>query len=130
MDLVISKEGIPHVIEVNPRFQGTLECVERVLKMNIVEAHVKACVQRDLPTVPKRTSVFFARFILFVPQRLVAPELNIFGGVSDIPLLGVILEKGEPFCSFIVEGSNKEYLLQEARETAEAIRNSCNYTTS
>ena len=130
VDLVISEEGIPHVIEVNPRFQGTLECVERVLGMNIVEAHVKACVQGVLPTISKKTSVFCARFILFAPQRLVAPKLNIFGGVSDIPLPGVVLEEGEPLCSLIIEGPNKDYLLQKASKTAEAIRDSCNYTTS
>jgi hypothetical protein len=125
VDLVISEGGIPYVIEVNPRFQGTLECVERVLGMNIVEAHVKACAQGVLPKVTKKPSVFCARFILFVPQRLVAPELNIFGEVRDIPLLGGILEEGEPLCSLIVEGPNKDCLLQKALKTAEAIRNSC-----
>ena len=130
VDLVISKEGIPYVIEANPRFQGTLECVERVLGMNMVEAHAKACVQGVLPTILKKTSVFWARFILFAPQRLVAPELNTLGGVSDIPLPGVILEEGEPLCSLIIEGPNKDYLLQKASKTIETIRNSCNYTTS
>lgn len=130
VDLVVSKEGIPYVIEVNPRFQGTLECVERVLGMNIVEAHVEACVQGILPPVSKKTSVFCARFILFAPQRLAAPKLNTFGGVRDIPLPGVILEEGEPLCSLIIEEANKDYLLQKASETAEAIFNSCNYTTS
>ncbi|MCK5627520.1 ATP-grasp domain-containing protein, partial [Candidatus Bathyarchaeota archaeon] len=36
VDLVIS-EGVPHVIEVNPRFQGTLECTEKALGINLVE---------------------------------------------------------------------------------------------
>lgn len=130
VDLVVSKEGVPYVIEVNPRFQGTLECVERVLGMNIVEAHVKACVEGVLPAISKKTSIFCARFILFAPQRLVVPKLNTFRGVSDIPLPGVILEEGEPLCSLIVEGPNKDYLLQKASKTAEEIRNSCNYTTS
>ena len=129
VDLVISKEGIPYVIEVNPRFQGTMECVEKVLGINIVEAHVKACVQGVLPTMPKKTSVFCARLILFAPQRLLAPELSAFRGIRDIPLPGVILEAAEPLCSLIVEGSNKDCMLQKASEIVESIRNSCNYTT-
>jgi predicted ATP-grasp superfamily ATP-dependent carboligase len=128
VDLVISRQGVPYVIEVNPRFQGTLECVERVLRMNIVEAHVEACVQGSLPTISKRTSVFCARFILFAPRRLIAPELNTSEGARDIPLPGVIVEEGEPLCSLIVEGPNRGYILQKASETAEAIRDSCNYT--
>ncbi|MDH5461872.1 MAG: ATP-grasp domain-containing protein [Candidatus Bathyarchaeota archaeon] len=127
VDLVISRQGVPYVIEVNPRFQGTLECVERVLRMNIVEAHVEACVQGSLPTISKRTPVFCARFILFAPRRLIAPELNTFEGARDIPLPGVIVEEGEPLCSLIVEGPNRGYILQKASETAEAIRDSCNY---
>ena len=130
VDLVISEKSTPYIIEVNPRFQGTLECVERTLGMNIVEAHVEACVQGGLPTISKKTSLFCARFILFVPQRLVAPELNAFKGVSDIPLPGVILEEGEPLCSLIIEGPSKDYLLKKAHKTTEAIRNSCDYITS
>lgn len=130
VDLVLSKEGVPYVIEVNPRFQGTLECVERVLGMNIVETHVKACMEEKLPRVDWALSSLCARFILFAPQRLVAPELNTFRGVSDIPMPGVIVEEGEPLCSFLIEGPNKECLFQKASETAGAIRNSCNYTTS
>ena len=127
VDLVISRQGVPYVIEVNPRFQGTLECVERVLGMNIVEAHVEACVQGGLPTISKRTPISCARFVLFAPQRLIAPELNAFEGARDIPLPGVIVEEGEPLCSIIVEGPNRGYILQKAGETAEAIRDSCNY---
>jgi predicted ATP-grasp superfamily ATP-dependent carboligase len=78
-----------------------------------------------LPKVTKKPSVFCARFILFVPQRLVAPELNIFGEGRDILLLGGIVEEGEALCSLIVEGPNKDCLLQKALKTAEAIRNSC-----
>ena len=128
VDLVISRQGVPYVIEVNPRFQGTLECVERVLGMNIVEAHARACVQGSLPTISQRTPISCARFVLFAPQRLIAPELNAFEGARDIPLPGVIVEEGEPLCSLIVEGPNRGYILQKAGETAEAIRDSCNYT--
>ncbi|MFQ6063977.1 MAG: ATP-grasp domain-containing protein [Candidatus Bathyarchaeia archaeon] len=127
VDFVLSEEGISYVIEVNPRFQGTLECVERVLGMNLVEAHVKACVQGVLPTMYKKTSVLWARFILFAPQRLMVPELNIFEGIRDVPFPGVVIEEGEPLCSFVIEGPDKDYLLPKACETAGVIFNSCDY---
>jgi predicted ATP-grasp superfamily ATP-dependent carboligase len=116
---------MPYVVEVNPRFQGTLECVERVLGINLAKAHVKACIQGGLPAISEKTSLFCGRFIVFAPQRLVAPELDTFEGVRDIPLARVIIEEGEPLCSLTIEGPNKDYLLQKARETAKAIWDSC-----
>jgi len=124
IDLVISKEGIPYVVEVNPRFQGTLECVERVLGINMVEAHVKACVQGILPTIAKKTAVFCTRLILFAPERSMVLDLNAFKEVRDIPLPKVIIEKGEPVCSIVVEGANRESSLRKAITTAERIRKS------
>jgi len=51
VDFIISNDGLPHVVEVNPRFQGTHECVERVLRLNLVETHLNACIHGILPKV-------------------------------------------------------------------------------
>ncbi len=115
IDLVISEEGIPYVIEVNPRFQGTQECVERVLGMNIVEAHVKACIEEELPRVEWEPSSFCARLILSAPERLIAPDLGVFEDARDIPLPGVVVEEGEPVCSVAVEGDSRDFALEKAR---------------
>ena len=124
IDSVISKEGIPYVVEVNPRFQATLECVERVLGINMVEAHVKACLQGILPIITKKTAVFCTRLILFAPQRLVAPDLSILEEVRDIPIPEVIIEKGEPICSVVVDGAKREFSLRKAMATVKHIRKS------
>jgi predicted ATP-grasp superfamily ATP-dependent carboligase len=121
VDLVVSKEGIPHVIEVNPRFQGTQECVERVLRINLVEAHVKACMEGELPGVDWEPSSFCVRLIVFAPQSLTAPDLSVFEEVRDISLPGVIVEKGEPVCSIVVEGATGKFALEKARMIAELI---------
>jgi hypothetical protein len=121
IDLVISKEGKPYVIEVNPRFQGTLECVERVLEMNLVETHMKACIEGVLPTIVKEPSIFCVRLILFAPQRSVVSDLNTFEEVRDIPLPGAIIEKGEPLCSIIVEEETRSSALKKAGMTAKRI---------
>jgi len=121
IDLVISKEGVPYVIEVNPRFQGTLECVERILNLNIVKAHVEACVQGKLPTLEKSPSDFCVRLILFAPQRSVVPDLSVFEEVRDIPLPRVIIERGEPVCSVVVEKANRDSSIREATKIAKLI---------
>jgi len=119
--LIISKDGNPYVIEVNPRFQGTLECVERVLRTNLVEAHMKACIQGTLPTVLGKPLGFCTRLILFAPQRSVVPDLSVFDEVRDIPLQGVIVEQGEPVCSIVAEGRDKDSSLRKAKNIAKMI---------
>lgn len=120
IDLVISKEGIPYVIEVNPRFQGSLECVERVLGINLVHAHVNACTKGTLAgTNPPKS--FCTRLILFSPTRSLIPDLTIFKETRDIPLSNVIVEKHEPICSIITEENNRKQSFMSARRKAQKI---------
>ena len=121
LDLVISEEGLPYTIEVNPRFQGTLECVERVLGMNIVKAHVEACTEGVLPTVTKKPSSYCVRLILFASRCSIVPDLSTFAEVRDIPLPRVVVERGEPICSVVVKGTDRDSSLREARKISELI---------
>lgn len=123
IDLVISKEGTPYVVEVNPRLQGTLECVERVIGINLVKSHVNACLHGSLPTIKERTSTFCTRLILYSPKRIIAPDLVAFREVRDVPLPECIIEKGEPICSIITEGKNRNFSFQKARKLAKSIYN-------
>lgn len=123
IDLVISKRGIPYVVEVNPRFQGTLECVERVLGMNIVDAHMKACVQGTLPSIKKKSLSSCVRLILYALQRSVVPDLNSLEEVRDIPLSGAVIEEGEPICSIVVEDTTRISSLKRAKRIAKFICN-------
>jgi len=121
IDLVISGDGTPYVMEVNPRFQGTLECVERVLGMNLVKSHIDACLYDSLPTIRERISTFCTRLILYAPERIVAPDLTVFPDVRDVPLPGAIIEKREPLCSIITAGKNRELSFEKAKKLAHSI---------
>jgi predicted ATP-grasp superfamily ATP-dependent carboligase len=121
IDLVISKDGIPYVVEVNPRFQGTLECVERVLGINLVKSHIDACVNDFLPTIKRKTSTFCTRLILYAPNRVIVPDLTVFQEVRDIPFPEIIIEKGEPLCSIITEENDRILSFQKAKKLAKSI---------
>lgn len=124
VDLVVSEEGTPHVIEVNPRFQGTIECIERVLGLNLVEAHVRACVERRLPVILKGTQSFCMRLLLFARQRSVAPDLSVLKECRDVPSLGTVVEGGEPLCSIVVEDRSRNAVLKMAEQTCRSIYSS------
>jgi predicted ATP-grasp superfamily ATP-dependent carboligase len=121
IDLVISEDGTPYVMEVNPRFQGTLECVERILGMNLVKSHIDACLRDSLPTLKEKTSNFCTRLVLYAPERIVAPYLTVFPEVRDVPLPRVIIEKREPLCSIITEGKNRKLSFQKGKKLAQSI---------
>jgi predicted ATP-grasp superfamily ATP-dependent carboligase len=121
VDIAISDSGIPYVVEVNPRFQGTLECVENVLDLNMVEAHVKACRKGLLPKVPNTIPKFCTRLVLFAPHRSVVPDLSRYAEVRDIPLPGVLIEEGEPICSIIAEENDRDSSFKKARNAAQQI---------
>jgi hypothetical protein len=124
VDLVVSEEGTPYVIEVNPRFQGTIECVERVLRLNLVEAHVRACVERRLPAILKEAQSFCMRLVLFARQRSAAPDLSVLKECRDVPSPGAIVEEGEPLCSIVVEDRGTNALLKKAKQTYRSIYSS------
>jgi predicted ATP-grasp superfamily ATP-dependent carboligase len=121
VDLVISDCGIPYVVEVNPRFQGTLECLEKVLGLNIVEAHVKACRKGLLPKVLNTIAKFCTRLILFAPSRSVVSDLSRYAEVRDMSLPGVLIEEGEPVCSIIAEEKDRDSSFKKARNAAQQI---------
>jgi hypothetical protein len=123
VDLVIDGSWRPWVIEVNPRFQGTLECVERVLGVNLVEAHIEACRGGQLPILGRREG-YCVRLILYGRGCSAVPDLRMFPEVRDIPVPGVLVEKGEPLCSVVVKGESSGSTLLRGFEVAEAVYSS------
>lgn len=122
VDLVISEDGIPFVVEVNPRFQGTLECVERVLGINLVNAHMKACLEGTLsPQNEEKPTTSCVRLILYANHRSIVPNLNNFKEVRDIPFPGVVIEQGEPICSIVVEEKTRSSALKKSMMLAKRV---------
>jgi predicted ATP-grasp superfamily ATP-dependent carboligase len=97
VDMIINNDKI-HIIEINPRFQGTYELVENVLKMNLLESHIKACNNEAIhvPT-PKGYSM---KKIIYSKEKSIIGNLAI-ENVYDIPYEGVIIEKNQPLATII-----------------------------
>lgn len=94
-----------YAIEVNPRFQGTLETVERALGKNLFTLHKNAC-EGTLPEhIPEITS-FSVRKILAAPEDITVKKdlLPLAEFITDIPHPGLFFEKGEVICSVTGRG--------------------------
>jgi hypothetical protein len=121
VDIVISKSGTPYVIEVNPRFQGTLECVEKIFGINMVKSHVHACLYGVLPEIRGKPSNFCTRLILYAPKRVLVPNLRVFQEVRDVPFPESIIEKKEPLCSILTVGKTRDISFRKAEKLTRTI---------
>jgi len=121
VDITLSKDNVPYVIEVNPRFQGSIGCVENVYGINLVEMHIAACLQKKLPKKIAPPSRYSTRLILYTPKKIIAPNLVSKPYLTDIPFPGSIIEKGEPFCSIFTEGKTRNQSFSKAKEIANNV---------
>ena len=124
VDFVVTDDG-PVVIEVNPRFQGSLDTVELStgLNLNLVDAHVKA-VRGDLLMERVEAKRYAAKAIAFAKQEgVVMGNLDSEeGGIVDIPEKGKIIKSGEPIASGIGIGDCRESAFADAMRNVERIK--------
>jgi hypothetical protein len=107
VDFVIGEEVF--AIELNPRFQATLDTVERSLSFNLFSAHARACQGQLVDRVPS-PSQFCIRRILFAERDCtVSADLSdLSPAVSDIPWPGTFFEEGQAVVSVYGWGPTAE----------------------
>ncbi|HJJ39408.1 MAG TPA: ATP-grasp domain-containing protein, partial [Methanocorpusculum sp.] len=108
IDFVLT-ESEAYAIEVNPRFQGTLETVEKALGENLFTLHKNAC-EGHLPAQLKTPDAYAVRKILTAPDdfTLKRDMLCLSDFLTDIPFPGTYFEKGEVLCSVVGYGKTVE----------------------
>lgn len=105
VDFVVGEK--PYAIEVNPRFQGTVDTVEMATGLNLFSLHVDACEGRIPEKMPEPRQ-FAARKILFAHNDLlVKQDLGTFPFVADIPWPGSLVEKGGAIVSVYGWGQSR-----------------------
>ncbi|MCL2156466.1 MAG: ATP-grasp domain-containing protein [Methanobrevibacter sp.] len=115
VDMIINKEGI-HIIEINPRFQGTYELIENVLNINLLEAHIKAC-NNELINIAKPKGYSIKR-IVYSKEKTLVGNLAI-NNVYDIPYEGVIIEKNQPLATIITHENQVNKAIRELEIASE-----------
>lgn len=118
VDFVLSRDE-PHLMEVNPRFQGTIDCVEGLLGINLVEEHIRSC-RGELGRwrEPKGYSV---KLILYARGDVKIPNLTRFPDIVDIPMERLTVRKGKPICSVLKFSDSRRKAIADAFTTAREI---------
>jgi len=107
IDFVVSNDRAV-AIEVNPRFQGTVDTVEMACGCNMFDLHTRAC-SGHLPLRSTEPREFAARSILFADRDLTVnvdlSPLKEF--VADIPWPGTFFEKDHAIVSVYGRGPTR-----------------------
>jgi len=119
LDFVVDKEGSIWLMEVNPRFQGTLEMLEHAGQVSVTELHALAC-RGELPMV-RPTFKSAVRLVVFARRDGTAPDLSRFPNTVDRTPKGVRVKRGDPVCSIIESGGSLQSCYARAIDTAKAI---------
>lgn len=123
VDFLASKKG-PVVLEINPRFQGSLDTVEKAMDINLFEAHA-GCFRGELPEKPE-AKCFAARGViysdreLFIDRKLM--ELILREKGADIPSQGTVAETDGPLTSLFACTSTREEAVLSLKRGANRIK--------
>jgi uncharacterized protein len=106
VDFVLGEEAV--AIEVNPRFQATVDTVEAATGLSLFSLHMDAC-RGVLPNAMPGAACCAARRILFADRDMVVKEdLAGFGpGITDIPWPGTSFEEGQAVVSVLGTGRDR-----------------------
>jgi uncharacterized protein len=101
----IARSGIPYPIEVNPRFSGSMELLERGRGMSMFEVHAAACRGR-LPTPSAPTGVVQGKAIVFARRTLRIGNSSFWHlrrDLADLPEPGEWIQRDRPICTVFAE---------------------------
>ena len=120
VDYILNENGL-HVIEINPRLQGTFECVERSFGINMLDAHIRAC-NGEVIEIPKAKCYTYKK-IIYSPARMKYHPLDL-DNIYDLPHPGSITEKDEPLLTIIDSDDDFEKLYEKVESTGEKVNRS------
>jgi hypothetical protein len=140
VDFIITENG-PVVIEVNARFQGSLDCVEMATGINLLNSHLKAFEGiLDIPVEIKnrREDVsshgYAGRCILYSDRSFVMTEtvrdMLLERNVCDVPVAGQVIGPYEPVISVLSSGKDRTEVIQRMKDSVMFIRESLNLLES
>ncbi len=124
IDFILTESG-PVVLEVNPRFQGSLDAVEIATGMNVFLAH-QLSFDGDLPNRPKPRG-FGGRGILFAEDdlKIEADLRGVSRWVADVPRPGTFAKRGDPVSSILSFGENRKRAMDLLKSRSSAIFQAC-----
>jgi len=127
IDFIHTENGVV-VIEINPRFQGSLDSVELSTGLNIFDSHVKS-FSGELPK-KREYGCFAGKATVFADKKVVINQaisgeligLLAMNRAADIPSAGWIVKPDEPITTLIETGSSRKNVLEKLVRSSHHLR--------
>ena len=129
LDFVLTDDG-PVFIELNPRYTGSTEIIERCCEFDTIPHNLTACRDGELPPTAPAVSKACAKAILFAeaPLELTAvpgSEEESGSSFADLPRPGEKIEIGSPVLTMLTARENlakcRSALKRMAKETRSSL---------
>jgi hypothetical protein len=119
IDVVVGRDRSgrlsPYVIEVNPRYSGSMELLEDAGGINVFNAHVDACTGKlpDADTAQPVLPGFFGKAIVFARRPVTISDSDdwMTRGVRDVPSTGQAIAAGHPVCTVVAHDHDRSKCL-------------------
>ena len=117
VDYILNENGL-YVIEINPRIQGTFECVEKSLEINMLDAHIKSSLNENVE-IPEAKYYSYKK-IIYSPCRNKYSKIDL-DNIYDLPHIGSITEKSEPLLTIIDKNKDFNKLYKKVENSSEIV---------
>lgn len=134
VDFVLDEQGIPWILEVNPRYTASVELLELAFQRSLLS--LPGDDQIASPAPPAETSArLIAKAVLYARAPLIAPDLsaglshdNVWAipEVADIPVPGSAIDATWPICTVMSEGTSLAECLNRLRNRVDTVRKMVN----
>ena len=133
IDFMLTEKGV-YVIEVNPRFQGSIDTVELSTGLNVFDAHIKS-FSGELPKL-REPQCFAAKNIIYADKKLkinrdISDTLVKYmskGKAADIPHPGQEVSLDEPVTTILATARTRKMVKYKVCRTAQYIKSKTNKT--
>jgi predicted ATP-grasp superfamily ATP-dependent carboligase len=139
LDFVATADGVPHAIELNPRYSASMELAERAFGYPVFAAHARAFAPaedratRPIPNFDLAGSLrsigAVGKAVLFAPATLTMPDTRPWladPDVRDVPHSGETIPRGHPVCTIFATARDDaacyDVLVRKAGEIYEGMK--------
>jgi len=123
MDFIL-RDDATYLLEVNPRWTGSLELFERLYGLNMFQLHVEACLGRlpgSLTALPFQPVV--GKGVPYAREDITLGDTSGWRkrGMADVPHSGETIPAGTPICTVFADGKDMNECWEEIIQKAKAL---------
>jgi uncharacterized protein len=119
----IARDGVPYILEVNPRYSASMELIERAQGVSMFEVHARACCG-VLPPIPHPAAQVHGKAIVFARRDVILGDTRAWEespSFADVPHLGESIQRGHPICTVFARAADGKTCRRRLLSQAAAV---------